>query len=133
MSEYEKKLAELKELMGYTDPESLAKKEKLFQWIEENGKSEDNQKSLDSFIEDGIEESRRDIAVLREQIGGVYDLLPIAYIARHYFGKSRAWLYQRLNGAKVRNRVYTLNDEQKGIFNSAVQDIARKIGSIQLS
>ena len=62
-----------------------------------------------------------------------YDLLPISYIAQHYFGKSKAWLYQRLNGNKVRGKVYTLNDEQKNIFNSAVKDIARQIGSVQLS
>ena len=40
---------------------------------------------------------------------------------------------KRLNGNKVRGKVYTLNDEQKNVFNSAVKDIARQIGSVQLS
>ena len=70
--------------------------------------------------------------VLREQIQEYYELLPLAYIARQYFGKTRSWLYQRLNGYSVRGKVYSLNDEQKAIFNNAVQDIAQTIGSIRL-
>lgn len=133
MTEYEKKLQELKPIMGLTDPESLAKKEELLQWIEAHSDSDENQVALDSFIDQGIAEQEKSIDALRKQIEGNYSLLPIAYIARHYFGKSRAWLYQRLNGNEVRGKVYTLNAEQKNTFNNAVQDIARQIGSVHLA
>lgn len=70
---------------------------------------------------------------LRAQIAGeTYRLLPLSYIAEHYFGKSVAWLSQRLNGTLVRGRSYTLNEEQKKIFNDATQDISLRIGSIHL-
>lgn len=133
MTEYEKKLQELKPLMGLTDTESMAKKEVLLQWIEANSESDESQKSLNSFIEDGIGETESYIKGLRKQIGQSYELLPIAYIARHYFGKSRAWLYQRINGNKVHGKTYSLNEEQKEIFNNAIQDIARQIGSVRLA
>lgn len=70
---------------------------------------------------------------LRAQIAGeTYHLLPLSYIAEHYFGKSAAWLSQRLNGTLVRGRSYTLNEEQKKIFNDAMLDISLRIGSIHL-
>ncbi|WP_363296203.1 DUF5053 domain-containing protein [uncultured Prevotella sp.] len=60
-------------------------------------------------------------------------LLPLRYIAQEYFGKSAAWLSQRLNGSEVRGHVYTLNSEQKEIFNRAVQEIGQRISSLQLA
>ena len=60
-------------------------------------------------------------------------LLPLRYIAQKYFGKSAAWLSQRLNGSEVRGHVYTLNAEQKSIFNRAVQEIGQRISSLQLA
>lgn len=118
--------------MGLTDSESMARKEELFQWIEAHSGGSENQRALDDFIEKGIEEQGRDMQTLRAQIDGEYQLLPVAYIAKHYFGKSRAWLYQRLNGSKIRGKSYTLNEDQKRVFNEAVQDIARTIGSVRL-
>ncbi len=40
---------------------------------------------------------------------------------------------QRLNGSEVRGHVYTLNSEQKDIFNRAVQEIGQRISSLQLT
>lgn len=34
MTEYEKKLQELKSIMNLTDPESMEKKERLLRWLE---------------------------------------------------------------------------------------------------
>lgn len=57
-------------------------------------------------------------------------LIPIAYIARTYFGKSTAWLQQRIYGYKVREKVYKLNDQDLKTFNDALQDISKRIGSL---
>ena len=54
-------------------------------------------------------------------------------IAQKYFGKSAAWLSQRLNGSEARGYVYTLNAEQKSIFNRAVKEIGQRISSLQLA
>ena len=57
----------------------------------------------------------------------------MSYIAKHYFGKSASWLYQRINGNKVDGRVYTLNAEQKATFNRALQEIAKRISSFSIA
>lgn len=69
---------------------------------------------------------------IREQMKDVINLVPLAYIAKNYFGKSRAWLYQRINGYKVRGKVYTLNEKEIETFNQALKDIGSKIGSLSV-
>lgn len=124
---------ELKSLMGKTDKASGERRDEISLWLKENSANEEVKEAYNRFMTEGLAEVKSGVDKLREQIDSRYDLLPISYIAQHYFGKSKAWLYQRLNGNKVRGKVYTLNDEQKNIFNSAVKDIARQIGSVQLS
>ena len=124
---------ELKSLMGKTDKTSEERRDEISLWLKENSTNAEVKEAYNRFMTEGLAEVKSGVDKLREQIDSHYDLLPISYIAQHYFGKSKAWLYQRLNGNKVRGKVYTLNDEQKNIFNSAVKDIARQIGSVQLS
>lgn len=124
---------ELKSLMGKTDKASEERRDEISLWLKENSINAEVKEAYNRFMTEGLAEVKSGVDKLREQIDSRYDLLPISYIAQHYFGKRKAWLYQRLNGNKVRGKVYTLNDEQKEIFNSAVKDIARQIGSVQLS
>lgn len=86
------------------------------------------------FHQPKMEQLQSEVLALREQLAeDDYKLLPLRYIAQNYFGKSAAWLSQRLNGSKVRGHVYTLNSEQKDIFNRAVQEIGQRISSLQLA
>lgn len=73
-----------------------------------------------------------DSMIIKNQLQKSYEILPISYIAKNYFNKSTSWLYQRINGTKVRGRVYTLNEKEKAILNNALKDIAKKIGSISI-
>lgn len=74
-----------------------------------------------------------DSMLIKNQLQKSYEILPISYIAKKYFNKSTSWLYQRINGTKVRGRVYTLNEKEKAIFNNALKDIAKEIGSISIA
>ena len=132
MNEIKEKMEELKSCIGKTDDESRAKFNAALEYLKEND-SPEVQALLCSLLGDGLNEVKAGIGVLKSQIEDVYPLLPLSYIAEHYFGKSRAWLYQRLNGYEVRGKVYTLNESEKQIFNQAVKEIAEKIGSVQLS
>ena len=87
-------------------------------------------KALDT-ITNNVKAIERKLTI-REQINDIVDLLPVSYIAKNYFGKSRAWLYQRINGYKVRGQVYTLNEKELEIFNRALKDIGNKIGSLSV-
>ena len=67
-----------------------------------------------------------------KQFAEIIELIPISYIAKNYFGKSRAWLYQRINGYKVRGRIYTLNEKELETFNRALKEISNKISSLSV-
>ena len=83
-------------------------------------------------IENRVDSLDKSITI-REQMNEIMDLVPVSYIAKNYFGKSRAWLYQRINGYKVRGRVYSLNEKEVETFNRALKDISNKIGSLSVS
>ena len=68
-----------------------------------------------------------------EKIKEMKEIVPISYIARNYFGKSTAWLQQRIYGYKVRGRVYTLSEQDRLIFNNAIHDICNKLGSLSIA
>ena len=88
-------------------------------------------KQIENEIESVNEEL--DSMIIKNQLQKSYEILPISYIAKNYFNKSTSWLYQRINSTKVRGRVYTLNEKEKAIFNNALKDIAKEIGSISIA
>lgn len=82
-----------------------------------------------------MENSEKDLArpnTIAEQLGELKQAIPLSYIAEHYFKKSASWLSQRINGTPVRGKVYTLNGEQKEIFNRAMREIGEMIKSYRL-
>ncbi len=95
--------------------------------------------AFNEWYRNGMDELGKEIdrierkASIRKQLEGIIEFLPMSYIAKHYFGKSASWLYQRINGNTVRGRVYTLNDEQRATFNAALQDIARQLSSFSIT
>ena len=126
-------ISELKELVRKSDPQSEARFQEIKQWFGEHNDPE-TQRLFDEFMEDGLAEIEVEREDIRRQISDEdYRLLPISHIARKYFGKSHAWLSQRINGIPVRGHVYTLNAEQKKIFNDAMQDLAKFYGSFRLA
>ena len=123
-------IEEMRTLMGKTDTHSEQRRQEIALWFKDNSTPE-NDALFEAFITKGVEQVADELESIRHQLeADEYKLLPLSYIATHYFGKSKAWLYQRVNGLKVRGRRYTLNEEQRAIFNDAVQDISRRIGSI---
>lgn len=125
-------LNEYAALAGNDDAASEKRKTEILSWLEANADDKVRAEAK-AFVNARLAGVERDVATLRNRIGDdAYRLLPMSYIAKHYFGKSSAWLSQRINGTMVRGKAYTLNDEQKRVFNDAVQDIARRIASIRL-
>ena len=63
----------------------------------------DKKEFLNEFkkgAEQAIDEAKKlaKIAKRKEKLDKVLDFASMSYIAEHYFGKSRQWLYQRING-----------------------------------
>ena len=126
-------LKEYASLAGKEHEKSEARKIEILNYIKLNADDSDREEAKD-FISQKMEQLQSEVLTLREQLAEEdYKLLPLRYIAQEYFGKSAAWLSQRLNGSEVRGHIYTLNSEQKDIFNRAVKEIGQRISSLQLA
>jgi hypothetical protein len=94
-------------------------------------------KQIDEYIENRVYAvaASADEAIARVvklRLGEVSEVLSLSYIARTYFKKSRQWLNQRINGGIVNGKPAKFTDEQLVIFNNALRDISKKIGSVNL-
>ena len=119
--------------MNNDDSCSQKRRDEIALWFKEH-RSPENEEIMRSFLQEGITAIAKEVQEIRRQIADDdYRLLPITYIANKYFGKSHAWLSQRINGTKVRGRTYTLSAEQKQIFNQAMQDLSKFYGSFRLT
>lgn len=132
MEDIGKLLAELKGLMGKEDEKSEVRRNEIALWVREH-RNPEVEAEWDRFMDEGLSEIGRAVENIRHQIDHNYDIIPMSYVARHYFGKSQSWLAQRINGYEVRGKVYTLNETQKAIFNAAMQDLSKQFGSIHIS
>ena len=97
-------LKELRELFNNITPEKEEEYKTRFLSIQERYTSPEDAEAIGDFILDNfkymnqeIEELNRMITI-QEQLAKDKEIIPIAYIARTYFGKSTAWLQQRLYG-----------------------------------
>lgn len=69
---------------------------------------------------------------VRQQLGDVPELLSMSYIATHYFGKSRTWLYQRINGNLVNGKPVFFTIEERKQLQDALHDIGNKLLAIAI-
>lgn len=64
---------------------------------------------------------------LHERMGALTEVVNLAYIARHYFGKTRQWLYQRLKGQTVNGKPAAFTASEEEVFMKALQDIGLQL------
>ena len=104
------------------------------------GKSPAVTLSADEY-EQGVEqfdEGRRKIIedademMFRAKLGDLPDALSLSYIAKKYFGKSRGWLMQKVNGNMVNGRIAAFTDEERRQFREALQDLSEKMSAVAM-
>ena len=66
---------------------------------------------------------------IHERMGSLTEVINLAYIARHYFGKTRQWLYQRLKGQTVNGKPAAFTDAEEATFIKALQDIGMQLAT----
>lgn len=62
-------------------------------------------------------------AEIKILLNGVEDYLSFSQIAQDYFGKSRSWLYQRINGAIVNGKPAQFTQEERQQLSKALLDL----------
>ena len=70
---------------------------------------------------------------MAEKFGEVTDMVSMAYIAKTYFGKTRAWLTQRMNGNVVNGKIAQFSSEELITLRGALMDMSQKFSSLSLS
>ena len=139
MKGLKEELDELREIFRNITPETEEEYKKRFLSIQERYTSPEEVEAINEFMmslykvmDEKVEEVDR-LLTIQEQLRPFKEILPMSYIARTYFGKSSAWLQQRIYGYKVRGKVYTLSEKDIDTLNFALQDISKKIGSLSIT
>ena len=58
------------------------------------------------------------------KLGEVAKVISLSYVAKKYFGKTRTWLYQRINGNIVNGKPARFTDKERIRLSEALQDIS---------
>lgn len=84
------------------------------------GLSERNAKLLaeaDALLAKGDRMIEEDVNDIKEKLGNLPEIINLSAVARQCFGKSRTWLYQRINGNKVNGKpAYFTRAERKQLL-----------------
>lgn len=132
MNELEQKLEQLESSIGRTDEESRRIFGEAMAWLKENESEEIKQRVAQVMLK-AIAKARKEAEKEKEKPVPEPEMLPLAYIARTYFKRSKSWLQCRLYGKPVKGKVYTFTEEEKATFNRALKEIAEAIQRSQLS
>lgn len=98
------------------------------------GKLQEMNEALSHLIDsadhhlDNIEKSLATYT-LHERMGTLTEVINLAYIARHYFGKTRQWLYQRLKGQLINGKPAAFTPAEEATFLRALNEIGVQLAT----
>lgn len=98
-----------------------------------SSKTEDEKEEFaDAFINSAREQVEKtkkfcDEAIMRIKLEEILGIVSMAYIAREYFHKSKAWFSQKLNGSIKNGVISSFSESELKIFSYALEDISEKI------
>lgn len=92
------------------------------------------EEGINQFI-DGLDKAlfEADEMIVRHRLGEIPEAISFSYIAKKYFGKSRAWLMQKLNGNKVNGKQASFTEGEKQQFREALQDLSKKLSAAAMA
>ena len=96
--------------------------------------ADEYEKGIEQF-DDGMRKiiADADEMIFRAKLGDLPDALSLSYIAQKYFGKSRGWLMQKVNGNIVNGRIAAFTDEERRQFREALQDLSEKMSAVAMT
>ena len=71
--------------------------------------------------------------VARHKIGSITEAVSLSYIAKTYFGKSRGWLMQKVNGKMVNGKRASFTPSESQRMREALQDLSDKLSKAALA
>lgn len=129
----------LKRIMASDSPTKTEDFQKKVDEINARYPSEKDGNAIADFVlqcydEIGTElnEIKNELTV-RQQLTDISGAISLSYIAQNYFGKSKQWLNNKINGCIVNGKPSRFTEEEKERFNDALSDLSKKIGAIRIS
>ena len=100
-----------------------------------NSLSPSDKKEFLNEFKKAVDEARKlaKIAERKEKLDKVLDFASMSYIAEHYFGKSRQWLYQRINGNLINGRPADFTQEELKTLSLALSELGDVMKKASLS
>lgn len=74
-----------------------------------------------------------DEMIARHKMGDITEAVSLSYIAKTYFGKSRAWLMQKVNGNTVNGKRAAFTADESQRMREALQDLSDKLSKAALA
>ena len=84
------------------------------------------------LLEKGDRMMEAEISDVRQRLGDIPQAINMSYIAKHYFGKSRTWLYQRINGNVVNGKPVFFTIAERQQLQEALHAIGKKLSDATL-
>jgi len=70
---------------------------------------------------------------MKQKLKDVIPAISLVYIAKTYFDKTDAWLYQRINGNIVNGKPAAFTPKEMETMKFALNDLSNKLGSLSVS
>jgi hypothetical protein len=96
--------------------------------------ADEYEEGVSEFI-DGLDTAlaQADEMIARAKLGDVPEAISFSYIAKKYFGKSRGWLMQKVNGNMVNGKQAAFTEDERKQFRAALQDISKQLSIAALA
>jgi hypothetical protein len=93
--------------------------------------ADEYEEGVSQFI-DGLDTAlaQADELIARAKLGDVPEAISFSYIAKKYFGKSRGWLMQKVNGNMVNGKQAAFTEDERKQFRAALQDISKQLSIV---
>lgn len=139
MNGLQKELDVLKQIMNSDNPTKDAEFQKKVDEINKLYPSESDGNLIADFvmqcyekIGDELNQVKNELTV-RQQLADISGFISLSYIAKNYFGKSKQWLNNKINGCIVNGKPSKFTEDEKKRLNHALNDLSKKLGSIRIS
>ena len=83
--------------------------------------------TLDAIINEA--RALKDNILFQDVMNGIN----LAYIAEHYFGKSKSWLYHRIKGSTINGKRVYFDDLELNKLQEAFDDMSKKLQNLSIS
>ncbi|WP_320914510.1 DUF5053 domain-containing protein [Butyricimonas paravirosa] len=121
------------------DFRKLKTEEEREKFVKESGNrldkmTDEEMERLTDAVEADLKEMkvRVDEILVREKMEAILPMISVSYLAKHYFGKSSSWLYQRINGNKVHGKPAKFTAQELEKLRFALKEISQNIAGIVL-